>query len=193
MRIELRRIQREFNVAVLHVTHDQEEALSLSDTVVLLESGHIVQQGPPEEMYERPATPFVARFLGGSALRGAVCGHQPAGADAFCVQVASRHFRARAPEGTRALQSGSLVIQREWLRLGDGDGAEGHEGIVTSIAYLGGIYELGVRLADGVDVSLRLPSGRCASAAREGAAVTVAQTHDAWFIPDEAATELTRG
>jgi spermidine/putrescine transport system ATP-binding protein len=64
MQIELRRIQRESGLTTIFVTHDQEEALTLSDTVAILDQGKIVQEGKPAEIYERPRTRFAASFLG---------------------------------------------------------------------------------------------------------------------------------
>jgi len=64
MQIELRRIQRESGLTTIFVTHDQEEALTLSDTVAILDRGRIVQAGRPAEIYERPQTRFAASFLG---------------------------------------------------------------------------------------------------------------------------------
>jgi putative spermidine/putrescine transport system ATP-binding protein len=64
MRAELRRIQRELGITMLYVTHDQEEALSLSDRIVVMREGRIEQDGTPEQVYHRPATAFVAAFMG---------------------------------------------------------------------------------------------------------------------------------
>ena len=64
MRAELRRIQRELGITMLYVTHDQDEAVSLSDRIVVMRGGRIEQEGTPEEVYHRPATVFVAGFMG---------------------------------------------------------------------------------------------------------------------------------
>ena len=64
MRAELRRIQRELGVTMLYVTHDQEEALSLSDRIVVMREGRVEQDGAPEDVYHRPASDFVAAFMG---------------------------------------------------------------------------------------------------------------------------------
>ena len=64
MRAELRRLQKQLGITMLYVTHDQAEALSLSDRIVVMNQGQIEQQGPPEMIYHRPATAFVARFMG---------------------------------------------------------------------------------------------------------------------------------
>jgi ABC-type Fe3+/spermidine/putrescine transport system ATPase subunit len=64
MQIELRRIQRAVGITTIFVTHDQEEALTLSDRIAIFEAGKIVQEGPPMEVYERPRSKFAAGFLG---------------------------------------------------------------------------------------------------------------------------------
>ncbi|MFC7766077.1 ABC transporter ATP-binding protein [Leucobacter soli] len=73
LQVELRRLHHELGITVVFVTHDQEEALTLSDRIAVFNEGRIEQVGTPEELYERPATLFVARFIGESnALHGTV-------------------------------------------------------------------------------------------------------------------------
>ena len=68
MQLELKRIQTEVNITFIHVTHDQEEAMTMADTIAVMNGGRIEQLGPPSELYERPRTAFVAGFLGVSNL-----------------------------------------------------------------------------------------------------------------------------
>ena len=68
MQIELKRIQTEVGITFLHVTHDQEEAMWMADTVAVMNNGRIEQLGAPTEIYEFPASPFVSNFLGQSNL-----------------------------------------------------------------------------------------------------------------------------
>jgi iron(III) transport system ATP-binding protein len=68
MRTELKRLQRQIGVTTVYVTHDQSEALALSDTIAVLSRGRIAQVGTPREIYSRPATEFIARFLGATNL-----------------------------------------------------------------------------------------------------------------------------
>jgi iron(III) transport system ATP-binding protein len=68
MRTELKRLQRQIGVTTVYVTHDQSEALALSDTIAVLSRGRIAQVGSPREIYSRPASEFVARFIGGTNL-----------------------------------------------------------------------------------------------------------------------------
>ena len=75
MQIELKDLQRRLGLAFLHVTHDQEEAFALSDTIIVMNHGVIEQQGDPETVYRRPANAYVADFIGGSNLvEGQGCG-----------------------------------------------------------------------------------------------------------------------
>ena len=68
MQLELKSIQEEVGLTFLHVTHDQEEAMTMADTVAVMNKGAIEQMGAPEELYELPRTAFVANFLGQSNL-----------------------------------------------------------------------------------------------------------------------------
>ena len=68
MQVEIKEIQQRLGMTVLYVTHDQEEAMSMSDRIAIMNHGRIEQVGPPGEMYERPANPFVGRFLGEANL-----------------------------------------------------------------------------------------------------------------------------
>src|SRR5262249_60400564 len=73
MQVEIKEIQRRLGMTVIYVTHDQEEAMSMSDRLAILNHGRVHQVGSPDEVYERPADPFVGRFLGeANLLEGAV-------------------------------------------------------------------------------------------------------------------------
>ncbi len=103
MRIRIRRVQQEFGLTAIYVTHDQTEAMSMSDRVVVMNHGAIEQAGSPEELYRRPATLFVADFMGNNLLRADVV--RCDGAGAIAVDVASLGERlvvdGDAPVGTR--------------------------------------------------------------------------------------------
>jgi putative spermidine/putrescine transport system ATP-binding protein len=81
MQVELKQIQRQVGITFLFVTHDQEEALTMSDRIAVFDKGRIEQVGPPAEVYERPATPFVAGFVGTSNLLSEQAAHQVLGRD----------------------------------------------------------------------------------------------------------------
>src|SRR6185312_14276564 len=109
MQIELRRIQRESGLTTIFVTHDQEEALTLSDKIAILDRGRIVQEGAPAEIYERPRSRFAASFLGdANFLTGTVT--------ATGVSVAGRLIRTSLPlppSGSTA----TLAVRPEKMKL----------------------------------------------------------------------------
>src|SRR4051794_18462235 len=79
MQIELKQLQQQVGITFVYVTHDQEEALTMSDTIVVMRDGRIQQMGPPEQLYERPRNRFVAGFLGlSNFLSGRLVEHDPA-------------------------------------------------------------------------------------------------------------------
>ena len=102
MQVELKRIQNEVGLTFVHVTHDQEEAMTMADTVAVMNAGRIEQLGPPQELYDLPRTAFVANFLGRSNLvPGTVVdgGDGVLGIDAGGVRMQLPASRAAATEG----------------------------------------------------------------------------------------------
>ena len=95
VQIELKALHKRIGLTFIYVTHDQEEALSMSDRVAILRDGKLLQHGPPQALYERPATRFVAEFLGKSNfLRGQIKEHAP---DRFAYRCGSARFIAVLP------------------------------------------------------------------------------------------------
>lgn len=115
MQLEFRRIQRELGVTTINVTHDQREALVLSDRVVVMAGGRILQEGDPETVWRNPVHPFVARFLGvGTMLRGRAEGG-PA------LRIADRLLPGRTPDPATAPRSGEpavAALRAERVRIG---------------------------------------------------------------------------
>jgi spermidine/putrescine ABC transporter ATP-binding subunit len=122
MRLELKRLQERLGTTMIFVTHDQAEALALSDRVVVMDHGHIEQSGRPQEVYRRPATGFVARFLGrANFLAGVVTEHDARGLvialDGGGAVTAAP--RAAVPPGRRV----QLALRQESIRLHAGPAA----------------------------------------------------------------------
>ena len=132
MQLELKSLQHEMGITFVHVTHDQEEAMTMADLIAVMNQGRIEQLGTPTELYEQPQTAFVARFLGASnLLPGKVSGsgvvHLDGGGE------------VRIPAETLP-ESGSRVavgIRPEKLGFGARDGANRLAGTVTESAYVG--------------------------------------------------------
>jgi putative spermidine/putrescine transport system ATP-binding protein len=145
LREEIRRIQKELGITTLYVTHDQEEALSVSDRVVVLSQGQIEQVGPPAEIYGNPRTAFVAAFIGTMNRIEATVSRAQTGV----VEVAGNAFAVDAarewPHGKRVL----LLIRPESIELGPWS-KNGHspdvtlEGTVRAHTFLGAVTRLDV-------------------------------------------------
>jgi len=148
MQVELKRIQREVGVTFLYVTHDQEEALAMSDRLAVMNEGLVEQIGSPEEVYDRPATEFVAEFLGASnLLPGTVVGE-----DAGVARIALdggpevRLPANRVPEGRDRVKVGVRPEKVRPFRDGDADAWNENEvrGRVVTATYLGLGHQLAV-------------------------------------------------
>ncbi|WP_433362680.1 ABC transporter ATP-binding protein [Streptosporangium sp. CA-115845] len=154
MQIELRRLHRERGVTVVYVTHDQDEALSLSDRIAVMRDGRIEQVGAPREIYAAPATRFVADFIGeATLLEGRVAG--AAGDDLYDVRTTEGRVVQAA--SARAFAKGDAVvvmIRPEVMRLG-GDGSERVGVRVVDVGYFGSELRYECRTADGATVIVR--------------------------------------
>lgn len=148
MRIELKILQRKVGVTVVLVTHDQSEALSLSDRVAVMNSGRIEQMGPPLELYSSPKTSFVRDFIGQTTKLPVTIGDRLSGDGTYLLQVAPglAPLRCRTAiegdisQGERAV----ACIRPESIRLGSSvDLASGNvvEAVVDALLFLGNHYE----------------------------------------------------
>ncbi|MBR0658194.1 ABC transporter ATP-binding protein [Neoroseomonas oryzicola] len=161
---ELRALQRETGAAFVMVTHDQEEALALADRVALLDGGRIAQVGPPREIYERPASRFVARFLGAAnVLEGR------AAQDRFDCPDAGITCAGAIPADTVA-----IALRPERIRIAAaGEGPNTARGIVQDVAFRGDDSLVLVDLGGGTTLRVAHPEEGGPPPAR-GAAVTLA-------------------
>jgi putative spermidine/putrescine transport system ATP-binding protein len=154
LREEIRRIQLELGITTLYVTHDQEEALSVSDHVAVMYGGRIEQMGSPAEMYSAPATPFVAEFIGTmNRLEGEVVegGVEHAG---ITLQVEAARGRPRGQRVLVLVRPETVVVDRV-----DGGAAAANTlvGDVVTQTFLGPVTRLKI-LGEGVDVIADVPT-----------------------------------
>jgi spermidine/putrescine transport system ATP-binding protein len=183
MQLELKQIQHELGVTFVHVTHDQEEAMTMADAIAVMNHGRIEQLGPPTELYERPATAFVAGFLGVSnLLPGSVTG--------------PGRVRLETGEEVNADVNGrtgpvAIGIRPEKIRLGppnQGDNSLG--GTVRETAYVG------VATQYVVETPLRtvivyVQNDGASPGLAPGAATTLSWSPQATFVIDPPQEELT--
>ena len=141
MQIELKRIQTEVGITFVHVTHDQEEAMTMADTVAVMNAGVIEQMGAPRELYELPRTTFVANFLGQSNLiRGSVLG-----ADGSDVRVGVHDAKLRVPQSRALDQTGDVWVgirpEKVFLAASGSETGDGSNeitgGTVTDVSFIG--------------------------------------------------------
>ncbi|MFE1367170.1 ABC transporter ATP-binding protein [Streptomyces anulatus] len=148
LRDEIRRLQLSLGITTIFVTHDQEEALSMADRVAVLNAGRLEQCAPPAELYERPATAFVAEFVGTmNRLPGRLTG-------TGSVEVAGSTLPVdgEAPAGSGPVD---VLIRPEGVRAeADPDGTA----TVVSASFLGSVTRVLLDLPDGVEVKADLPS-----------------------------------
>ncbi len=140
MQIELKRIQTEVGITFLHVTHDQDEAMWMADTVAVMNAGRIEQLGAPTEIYEFPASPFVSNFLGQSNLFAA----EVSGRSGGDLLLTSHGERFAAPAGRAHVTEGRvwLGVRPEKVRLAEPgqsppDGHNQVRGVLTDTCYAG--------------------------------------------------------
>ena len=153
MQFELKRIQREVGITFVYVTHDQEEALTMSDRIAVMNAGHVEQIGTPTEIYDRPASVFVAGFIGQANLwRGRHTGR--ANRDYVEVDVLGTTLKARPGEGT--VEPGgqaTVMVRPERVRVtmaqpGDNDDVS-VRATVVDLTFQGPVLRLSLAAADG--------------------------------------------
>jgi putative spermidine/putrescine transport system ATP-binding protein len=144
LREQIRQIQRELGVTTIFVTHDQEEALSISDRIVVMNAGNVEQVGQPFEIYNRPATKFVATFVGQlNSLNATVTD-----AAARSVAIDGQVFTLPSlPATAKSGEAIALTVRPEAIRLGGGDGRDVTlRGKVAEVSFLGSVIRLRVDL-----------------------------------------------
>jgi ABC-type Fe3+/spermidine/putrescine transport system ATPase subunit len=174
MRAEIRQLQQQLKITAIYVTHDQEEALAISDRIAVMQNGRLEQVGAPQAIYRTPATAFVAEFMGTTnLLTGTVAGRD---GDLVRIRVGGQEFLARSADAAPGAAI-SFSLRPEMLRLlAGGTPPPGWAAVTASVArieFLGVLTRLSLRLADGAPLhgaSLdQLPEGVV-----NGVAVTLA-------------------
>ena len=161
LQVELKGIQRDVGITFVYVTHDQEEALTMSDRIAVMNHGVIEQLGSPEDVYERPRTEFVAGFIGVSNLMpGEVVAADGTRLD---IRLDSGPTVRAEGEGVSAGDRCRLVVRPEKLHVAhveDPAGAErpSVEGVVESAVYLGTATQMVVKLAADVRLTVLVPN-----------------------------------
>ena len=152
MQIELKRLQNETGITFVFVTHDQEEALTMSDRIAVMNAGQILQVGSPREIYERPAERFVANFIGESNFLNATLAGDNVTLDAGNTVVVDR------PEGV-ADGKVSVLVRPEHISVRSGAADEGDiAATIETVVYSGEATTVHLRLGTGEPLKARMPN-----------------------------------
>jgi putative spermidine/putrescine transport system ATP-binding protein len=158
MQLEVRRLQQRLGLTTVFITHDQEEALIMSDRIAIMRAGQVQQVGAPEEIYGRPCDPFVADFVGESNLiAGRIEAIEPRGA--FVALPNGRTIRASLSSGAALGENVTLLLRPEAPRLIDDASPPDNEfrGRVTEAIYLGNAIKYRVTAEGGFNLIVRMP------------------------------------
>ncbi|RQX09157.1 spermidine/putrescine ABC transporter ATP-binding protein [Micromonospora ureilytica] len=191
MQIELKRIQTEVGITFVHVTHDQEEAMTMADTVAVMNAGRIEQLGAPADLYEFPATAFVANFLGQSNLLAG----EATGVGGGDVAVTAHGTRFSVPVGRSRADHGPVhlgVRPEKLILVGSADqvpvGCQHVTGVVTDASYVGVSTQYLLRTGWGTELSVfAANSGTSTPVAVGSEAVAYWDPQHAFLLPRDAA------
>jgi len=176
--VELKALQSEVGVTFIFVTHDQEEALTMSDRIAVMNDGHVEQAGPPQAVYEDPETLFVADFLGVSNLISA----EATGSEGNCCTLRVAERTLRAEQGAISTRGDvKAMIRPERVRV-EPAGTEGENrmpGLVEHAVFLGGFRELRVRMLGGSLIKAIVPNDGTPLGYEEGDSLTLHLPQDA--------------
>lgn len=158
LQIEIKRLHRDLGLTIVYVTHDQEEALTLSDRIAVMNHGRIIQVGDPRGLYASPRSSFVANFLGKTNfLSGTITAISETGLtiDVQSVKLTVPHARYMAPERAEVGQAVEISVRPENIDMMQGV-PNGLAGIVEGVVFVGAYTSYTVRLSDGSRVEVQL-------------------------------------
>ena len=186
LQIELKALQEEVGITFIYVTHDQEEALTMSDRIAVMSQGRVEQVGKPKEIYENPATAYVADFLGVSNLMDAeAAGPAPEGCK---VKLGEFELVAGQGDSDVALGPCKVTIRPERIDI-EPQGTSGENripGMVERVVYVGATLQVFLRLASGQTIQAWIPNDGDAQSRASGDAIVA-------YLPTDALRVLPGG
>ena len=166
MREEIRRIQKKLRITTIYVTHDQEEAMAVSDRIAILNMGKLEQMGTPDEIYFHPCSRFAAEFMGGSnILELKVLGYDDASLR-LRTETGGETLTLRVPRPK--CERVFLSVRPEWVCIMEGAGEDIMEGTVESTTFLGALVRYRVRTLGGQILTIEVHNPHSGNIRREG-------------------------
>ncbi len=156
MQLEIKEIQERFKITTIYVTHDQEEALTMSDRIAVMEKGRIAQVGTPEDLYEKPISSFIADFIGETNILHGEITERDGEASIFSAE-ASLRLRIELAERTYVGEKLAIAIRPEKLffREAEGAGFPPISGVIQNVIYVGETTKYVIRLISGKLIVLK--------------------------------------
>lgn len=161
LQAELRTIQRTIGITFVYVTHDQEEAMTLSDRIVVMNKGRIIQEGTPTEIYYQPANRFVADFIGESNFFHGVVTHLASDHTVVNVPEFNRPIQVAKHQPARVGDHVTVMVRPErmtWCQTQNDSTVNTVEAVVRKVAFLGMYTQIEFELGDGLSGTLHQPS-----------------------------------
>ena len=166
MREEIRRIQKDLRITTIYVTHDQEEAMAVSDRIAILNLGRLEQLGAPDEIYFHPCSRFAAEFMGGSnILELTALGYDEA-SSRLHAESGGEHLTLCVPRP--AVERVCLSVRPEWVRIAEDGEEDAIAGTVESTTFLGALVRYRVRALGGQSLMIEVHNPRARDIRREG-------------------------
>ncbi len=162
MQLEVRRLQRQLGLTTIFITHDQEEALVMSDRIAVMDKGRLQQVGLPHDIYEAPVNPFIADFIGESNIFSGVVDSAAETVRFTVANGPTLEISGRPELAVRPGQRIRVMVRPErFVDLADADHGPSNrlQGVVIESAYIGVSDKFRLRLPSGLELLVRLPSG----------------------------------
>ncbi len=194
MRTEITRLQRELRQTVVFVTHDQEEAMSISDRIMVMDRGRILQAGTPAEIYERPASRFVARFVGAANFLDGTLGNGFPGRTTIATPLGPLLVE-KVSNGWTLGDRVAVLLRPEAIRLGPADTRPEPNrllGTITHAMYTGALIRYTVQVGD-TPLTVDLSDPRHTPAFHRGDRVSLQLPSDPHLLPQDSAPDVNGG
>lgn len=154
MQLELKKLQQKLGITFIYITHDQEEAINMSDRIIVMRDGYFEQQGTPSEVYDHPKTSYVATFVGSANVLSGVV----SSCEDTAISLTSEDGTFICAKEGYEFEKGmdvKVAVRSENVNVSGEPGAYGIKGVITEKSFVGGMLHIVVKLGSGAEVVVR--------------------------------------